>query len=271
MIRAIHRRVVIYQALAAMVVKRMLAYPMYFWANTVNDIASITIVVFFWRAVYAGSATIGGLSATQTINYILIAQLFAGATQGTYVFHFGGLLRAGGMASELLRPLDFQERMYAERMGNLALFMVSSALPKGLFAWYVFDLRLPADPVVWFYFVAALLLGQAVLFCFDWVFSSLAFYTTETWGLRVLSEAVTSLFSGLLIPLVMLPGWLQKIAAALPFAQGLYVPVALLTGVTPVSEGPRILLGQVVWLVGLALFSRLVFGHALRKVTVQGG
>jgi hypothetical protein len=32
---------------------------MFFWANTVSEVVIITITVFFWRAVYAGSDTIG--------------------------------------------------------------------------------------------------------------------------------------------------------------------------------------------------------------------
>lgn len=271
MIAAFRRRMSAYRGLAAMTVKRLLAYPLGFWANTLSEIVIITVTASFWRAVYADTEIIGGLIASQTINYVLVALLFAPTTRRTLVGDIGLLLRDGGVAAELLRPVDFQERMYVEHMAGFGLHLIRSSLPQGIFAWLVFHLRLPADPAVWASFAVAMLLGQSVLFCFDWIFSALAFYTTETWGLYVVREAVTALFSGLLIPLVMLPGWLQKVAAALPFAQGLYAPVGLLTGVIPVSQAPRIWLGQALWLAGLALVSRLVFARAMRKVTVQGG
>jgi ABC-type uncharacterized transport system permease subunit len=57
----------------------------------------------------------------------------------------------------------------------------------------------------------------------------------------------------------------------MPFAQALNVPVGFLSGITPASEAPRLLLIQVVWLVVLFVASRRFFGVAIRKVTVQGG
>jgi len=73
------------------------------------------------------------------------------------------------------------------------------------------------------------------------------------------------------VPLNMMPDWLRTLTSALPFVQSLYVPVSLLSGITPVSEAPRLWLVQIAWLVSLALVSRLVFRVAVRAVTVQGG
>jgi ABC-2 type transport system permease protein len=74
-----------------------------------------------------------------------------------------------------------------------------------------------------------------------------------------------------LIPLVMLPAWLQSIAYMLPFAQGTFVPISLLSGVTPLADAPRLWLIQIAWIIGLYIASRVVFNIAVRKVTVQGG
>jgi ABC-type uncharacterized transport system permease subunit len=38
----------------------------------------------------------------------------------------------------------------------------------------------------------------------------------------------------------MMPAWLQGLAAALPFAQAIAVPVSLLSGITPLAEAPRL-------------------------------
>ncbi len=110
-----------------------------------------------------------------------------------------------------------------------------------------------------------------MLFLFDWMFACLAFYVTETWGLSVVRIGVGSFFSGALVPLAMMPGWLQKLAASMPFAQALSVPVSFLSGITPLAEAPRLWLIQLAWLAGLLVVSRLVFRVAMRKVTVQGG
>jgi ABC-2 type transport system permease protein len=78
-------------------------------------------------------------------------------------------------------------------------------------------------------------------------------------------------FSGSLIPLAMLPERLSALVYSLPFAQALYVPLSILSGIQPLSAVPHLLLIQIAWLVGLLVLSRLVFRLAVRKVTVQGG
>ncbi|MBK9231458.1 MAG: hypothetical protein IPO15_11570 [Anaerolineae bacterium] len=49
------------------------------------------------------------------------------------------------------------------------------------------------------------------------------------------------------------------------------MPVSLLSGITPLACAPRLWLVQILWLVGMAVASRLVFQRAIRAVTVQGG
>jgi len=69
----------------------------------------------------------------------------------------------------------------------------------------------------------------------------------------------------------MVPGWLQTLALATPFAQALYVPLSFLTGITPLSQAPTVLAVQVAMLIAFGVCSRLFFRVAVRKVTVQGG
>ena len=78
-------------------------------------------------------------------------------------------------------------------------------------------------------------------------------------------------FSGMLIPLAIMPGWLRQVSAALPFSHALYTPVSILSGITPVADAPRIWLVELGYLLVFVILSRLVFNIAVRKVTVQGG
>jgi ABC-type uncharacterized transport system permease subunit len=68
-----------------------------------------------------------------------------------------------------------------------------------------------------------------------------------------------------------MPHALRVVAEALPFAQTIYVPAALLSGITAPGDAPRVWLVQLAWLIGLVVTSRLFFRVAVRKITVQGG
>lgn len=272
MLSILRRRAAVYAGFAAMVPKGFLAYSVWVWVELFTQILTMAIMTFFWRAVFAGAedATIGGLTLQQTINYVLIAQMLAPMIESRFLSTLSSLLNDGSIGIELLRPVDMQARYLVENLAELATDMFIKA-PLLLVAWLLFGLELPAHPASWAAFLLALILGRVVFFCFNWLFASLAFYTTETWGLSILYEGVSRFFSGALLPLAILPGWLQLVAALLPFAQVLYAPVGLLTGIIPLAEAPRVWLVQLAWLLGLAVVSRYVFGRALRKVTVQGG
>jgi ABC-2 type transport system permease protein len=270
MIRTLRRKVVTYWAIAVMSVKTALAYTTYAWLEFGLQFLWMIAFVYFWRAVYADQTTIAGMDLRQTLDYIILAQVLMPLVERYLILEFGWMIREGHLAIELLRPLDFQAATYVGQLIDLIRSLVYK-LPLLLVGWLFFGLRLPSDLLVWGAFVVTLFLGHAVIFCFEWAFSCLAFYTTETWGLYQSRVGIARFISGALVPLAMMPGWLRKVAEALPFAQAISAPVSLLSGLTPLAEAPRVWLTQLCWLVGLAVLSRLVFAVAVRKVTIQGG
>ena len=97
-----------YLAIVSSVPRLYLAYRAWAWMEFIVQIIALTVFVFFWRAIYAGRSSLGGLTQAQTINYILLAQVMAPVVMESLVFTFGGLLRQGELAVELLRPMDLQ-------------------------------------------------------------------------------------------------------------------------------------------------------------------
>lgn len=270
MIQGMRRTASVYGAMGAIVPKVFLAYRTWFWVGMILNVIAMTIYVFFWRAVYTNTSSIAGLDLQQTLNYILLAQVFSPLTELFLLYEFGYNLREGNMAIALLRPVDLQGSYYVVSFANLATGMVWQ-IPMALVATLVFGLTWSADPRVWGVFLVSVFLGRTVLFFFDWLLACLTFYLTEVWGLSVLVMGVSMFMSGALVPVVMMPVWLQDIVRLLPFAQALYVPLSLLSGIAPVSSAPHLWLVQLVWVIGLGIASRLVFQVAVRKVTVQGG
>lgn len=269
MIATAKRHVLIYGAFAAVVPKIFLAYRSWVWLNLFVQALAMTIFVFFWRAVYVQTNEIGGLTYQQTLNYVMLAQIVGRALRMGVIQNIGQMLREGTIGSELVRPVDFQFANYVRSLAHTVLNLVFN-IPLLLLA-ILYGAQFPTDPLVWLCFTISLFLGVTVLFMFDWAFACVAFYTTEVWGVMVLQYGIWQFFSGALLPLVMMPVAMQAIAAALPFAQALYVPVALLSGTVPISEAPQNWLVQLLWLVGMTIASRMIFNIAIRKITVQGG
>ena len=270
MISAARRRLSVYAALFGMIPKMFMAYQIWFWVGLVLNIISMAILVFFWRAVYADTSTISGLGLNQTITYIMLAFIFMPLTSSDLVWQFGSDLREGMIIHQLLRPVNFQAMNYVQMLGGLISRLVWQ-LPMLFFAVLLFDLRLPTGFSTWLAFIVSALLGFKVMFYFNWFLACFTFYTTEIWGLGVLIEGMTFFLSGALVPLAMMPEWLRTAVLSVPFAQALAVPVGLLTGITPLSDAPRVWLVQILWIIGMWIASTLFFRVAVRKITVQGG
>ena len=162
-----------------------------------------------------------------------------------------------------MRPVDFQLRSYVEELASLLIFLAQK-IPLVILAWLLFGLQLPADPALWGCFLISLLLGQALLFCFDWAFACIAFYSTETWGLSVVRVGVAAFFSGSLLPLQMVSA-VGLLAALGGFVLGAYYMVLYFTSSIAVP-GFASTIVAVLMLGGVQLLALGVIGEYLGRL-----
>ncbi|MEP7355994.1 MAG: hypothetical protein ABI847_01985 [Anaerolineales bacterium] len=267
---SIRRQGEAHAALAGMVAKTFFIYHWSAIIAVLQSLIGMVVFVYFWRALYAGTASIAGLTLDTTLGYILLARIFQPLGSLEMADEFGHQQHDGGIALLLLRPLDIQLAYYVQGLATVAVAL-GRQLPVALAALLFFHLRWPASPAAWGVFFVSALLGRSVLFCLDWMLGCLAFYTTSAWGVGFAVRGLVLFFGGVLVPLAMMPDGLRLIVQNTPFAQAIYVPISLLSGLTPLSEAPRLLLIQLLWLAGMLPLSRLVFAAAIRRITVQGG
>ncbi|MGH9157078.1 MAG: ABC-2 family transporter protein [Acidimicrobiales bacterium] len=77
--------------------------------------------------------------------------------------------------------------------------------------------------------------------------------------------------SGMYVPLVFLPDGLASVAALLPFASMLQLPVEIFLGRHPGPGAAGVIALQVAWAAVLLGAGRLVLARAVRRVVVHGG
>ena len=105
----------------------------------------------------------------------------------------------------------------------------------------------------------------------SYIFGVLCFYTTSAWGLNSLKETLVSFLSGTLLPLAFFPAGLRDVLSWMPFAGMSQNPVLILMMKYDLAASLRCVALSAAWIVVLELFAKLLFSHAVRKVTVQGG
>ena len=98
-------------------------------------------------------------------------------------------------------------------------------------------------------------------------FAAAAFWLRDAGAAWFLYQKLVFILGGMLIPLEALPGWLESVAAVLPFRAMSYIPARLASG----HFEPMLLLEQVGWLVVLATLAAAAFHRGERRLQVVGG
>lgn len=247
----------------------------YRW-NALTELAmeSVRVVIlwYFWHAVYAagGEQALSGFTLPGIVGYVFLSVLVYTYTQGETVFEVSRRVRSGGVAADLVRPVDFQLMLFFHDLGG-KLPRLLAHLAGLVAAVLVFAIPHPRDMSQLLAFALSLFLAGVIHFALDFLVSLAAFSTTNVWGLSISAEAIFELASGAILPLAFFPPFVAGIMAVLPFAQVIHTPVQIFLGRL---EGEMVVsaLGlQLFWAFTLFVVGRLLFSLALRRITVHGG
>jgi ABC-2 type transport system permease protein len=203
------------------------------------------------------------------VTFSFLTQAYIGPMQ---VFG-GGLdipqrIRSGDIALDLVRPASLQFWNLSEDLGRAAcLFLIRSVVPVVAGA-LLFGIVLPDGAASWAAFLASFVLGVVVSFGWRYLVALATCWLIDDRGLSLMSMILTTFFSGLMLPLVIFPGWLGTLARALPWAAMVQVPADVYLGKTPVVHA---LAFQAFWAVVLLGAGAAVTAAARRKVVIQGG
>jgi ABC-2 type transport system permease protein len=103
-----------------------------------------------------------------------------------------------------------------------------------------------------------------------WTLGLVSFWTTRTAPLFELYILLELLLSGRLVPLQVMPGWAETIAAWLPFKWTFGFPIEALVYDLPVSELVGGLAIQTAWIVGMWTLMSVVWRRAVRRYSAVG-
>jgi ABC-2 type transport system permease protein len=228
------------------------------------------IMSYVLLAVYEQRDLVGGFDAVDSVTFVFVTQgllMVVGAFGET---ELGDRIKTGDVVTDLYRPTDLQSWWAAVFVGKAMFFALFRGIPPFAVGAIAFDLRIPSVGVA---LAFAGSVALAVLVASQWHFlvQLSAFWLLDARGPNQLAWLVAQFLSGVFIPLVFLPDWLETIARALPFASLIQLPVEVFLGKHLGADVFGIYAQQAAWAVALALAGRAVLGTAVRKVVIQGG
>ena len=247
---------------------RNLQYRLAHMFNNFGSAVFGFIYMALWQAASRGRA-LGPYAAHALITYIAVNQCLLWVTTfTTRGLGIGTWVRTGQIALEMHRPLPFFSRVMAEEAGHIAYNFCYRSLPLALlFAW-LGDLSVQSLSIHGgIEFAAAVLIAAYTGLCLNYLVGLSAFWLTEIRFAHTLMLAVSTVASGTMVPLALMPGWAARIATQLPFASLSNVPDNIFLGVAT----PDIWLVPCVWVAVLTAAAIAMTAAARRKLEIQGG
>jgi len=260
-----------YLAVGGAGVHSLLSYRSAILLSAVTVGAAAALQVFLWLAVYSGAERPLPVPVDNLISYVVLAQLLGMLNANKVDEQISGDVYRGDIAVFLLRPLNYPLSTLAGNLPSVAATTTIVGVP--LLAVFALTTSMAVPTTVGIVlFLVAVPLGAVIAFEVNLLVGLAAFVVTNTWGVRMVKNAVVGLLAGQVIPLPLLPEAAQRVIRLLPFQGMIDGPLRLLLlteGVTGQALGIMAL--QAFWIVVLAGLSALAWRGAVRRIEVLGG
>ena len=172
----------------------------------------------------------------------------------------------GLVAIDMTKPVDFQRARAAEYIGG-ALSVLPTAVLGAVAAWLLFTPQPPVSPLA----AVGLLLIFPLAFGIGYLSVLVCFWTRRYLVIQWAKDGFVAFFSGMMVPLALMPGWLQALAWCLPLPHFTTTPASICLGRVGILGALGLIAAQAAWGVVMWLGARLIWRHAIKKVTIHGG
>lgn len=264
----------LYAAVAARAFRRYATYTAATLAGIFTNSVFGVIISFTYIAVWEQKPRAGGYDVSDALTYAWLAQaliMTVGIWGSGVTDEVAERIRTGDVAVDLYRPVSFLGWWLASDLGRAGYHLLTRGLAPTVIGFLLFDLRAPAGPAAFLFFLLSVLVGVVVCFAIRMLVALSAFWLLDAGGLRSLMVLAGAFFSGLTVPLVLFPGVLRDVVMALPWAAFVQVPADIWLGQ---RSGAAVMSGlafQAGWAGALLLACAVVRHRAGRKLVVQGG
>ncbi|MDR3086070.1 MAG: ABC transporter permease [Christensenellaceae bacterium] len=265
----------IYFALFKMRLIAGMQYRAAAWAGVVTQFFWGFMYIMIYRAFYASSSAEPPMAWPQLVSYIWLQQaffslIFVGRLDGELL----SAIPNGLVAYELCRPYDLFSFWYARLLGLRLSAVLLRCLPVLVIAFLLpGDARMAPPAGFWglSLFALSLLLSLLLVTAIAMFIYILTFVTLSPGGARLLILTGADFLQGSILPIPLMPPWLQRILDFLPFRYVADLPFRLYSGNIAGSEALFQIGVQVLWIAALLFLGQICFRRILGRVVVQGG
>lgn len=229
------------------------------------------IYLAVWRSVaMAQGGEVGGYDANDFTAYYIVWSLVRVMNLALNPYAWEWRIRGGRLNDFLIRPVHPFHRDFAFFAGQKPVW-IGIWIPFAVVLWITFR---PMVELTWGHtlvFLVTIWGAFVIRHMFLFVLGAVNFWTTRTSALFELTVALQLILSGRLVPLSLMPEWVQRLANWFPFKWTFEFPIEAMIGRLGWNQIWIGLLAQLGWILGLGVAIKLVWGRAIRRYTAVGG
>lgn len=250
--------------------QQQLAYRVANWAGLFTNAAFLLFRCGVFTACYRNRSEIGGLSVLEATSFVTVTQAILMVAPVWGAVGLANDIRTGQIAVDLLRPIDLFTVTMARRLGISAYFAFARTVPL-LALGAAAGLLGPPSPIGALAFLISVALGAWIGVAVLFLIETSSFWLESERGVRMIVLGLSTLPSGLLLPVGWYPEWLQTVFRATPFAYTLNLPAEIWLG----QAAGRGLFGalavQLAWALAMTVLCRTALARGARRLQAVGG
>jgi len=214
--------------------------------------------------------TVGGYTAGTFAAYYIVWTLVRNMNIVFTPYGWENRIREGNLSMELMRPIH---PIYADisYFSGWKIIVIILWLPIAIFlSWFfkpVIEFTLMKGIVFFIAIWGAFLIRTMLLS----ILGMITFWTTRVSAIFELYIALELILSGRLVPMTLMPTWVQNLSEYLPFKWTFFFPIDALVGSMTTQELWVGVGMQILWITISTLMLNLVWRSAIKQFSAVGG
>ena len=260
-----------YATTARLAISEQFQYRVANYFYMLGMVAEPVIYLVVWSSVARSSGgAVNGITAGEFAAYYIVWTLVRNMNIVFGAPFWEWRIREGQLSGSLLRPLHPVHYDVAYFAG-WKVVVVALWLPIAIGLSLVFHPDLHPSALEIVVFLLAIWGAYLLRTMVQSTIGMLNFWTTRGAAVFDLYMATELLLSGRLVPLRLMPGWVQTLADFLPFKWTFGYPIESLVGTLSTRDLLLGLVAQAAWICGGLLVFRVAWRAAIRRFSAVGG
>jgi ABC-2 type transport system permease protein len=236
----------------------------------IGMIAEPVIYLVVWSTVArAQGGSVGGYTPGAFAAYYIVWTLVRNMNIVFTPYGWEGRIQRGQLSGELLRPLHPLHSDVAYFAGWKFVVIVLW-LPLAAALAFIFKPTLNPTWLQVVVFFVSIWGAYLIRTMFVSLLGMITFWTTRVGAIYELYFALELILSGRLVPMTLMPGWVQHVSTYLPFQWTFFFPINSLVGSVSTKELLTGLGIQLLWILGGIALVNLVWHYGIRRFSSVG-